>query len=653
VKAETWRSAESAIGRPRAVERASSKIDDRLAWLLRAMQALDDGRIGEIQRVAAEATSAGHADVGDLLTLLVAAPDRIDPTRLRREAKARGAGRDVATFPWLDVYRMTAAWRTGEPTPRPSSLAKASRGRAALDNCTRLLGPPAEKRPKKVYHSVTPRASQVAWALGHLLRGHHLCDDVLQRAFRADKALALPDARWPDLHGGGLEAWAAGQGALTRERVDQIFAIEDLGQLRRVTNQMSPRILELIRSGRAALAIDAVGALSAMWVEFAPHAREAFQLEALSLRLSAIETAGSTVDNEALRLLWLDRERLRPAERVLLAERLLEEPEFGMSDEPEDIALVAQAYALLALAVASPQEALVRCRRAPFSRVARGLQVEANRLDAPAVRVQTVRSGLELYQGGPVRRAIATARELCTTDLPHAVALAETIAWLLPQLPEARREQARWTELLGLLAGRTLTCEQWSRLLFAGSVPDEVRASVRAACAVCPPDQLGHALGAAARAGLPDVVAETTTRIGRELRRLDRASGVERGLDYVTSVFVGPGLEPAVWEALRPIESFVLRDGGKAVAVEASRLDLRSPRLPDLMTWLLGARERPEVAPARRAALEMLVSSVSRPGPFVDMIVDVVERQAPASLEELMAAIATAKHDLESSPVPF
>ena len=209
---QRWASAERTLGRSRALARAAGKLPERLGWLLRAIAALDEGSPDGVRGLADEAQAAGEAEIAAILRVALAAPDDLDPTGLRRDAKRAGLGAGM-TLPYLDLLRLFAARRAGAQTNRSAAIRQLEGERLLLYSVGQAMSTTAARVEwSPALNAVFPRAMQVIVAARVFEEGGHISAAYLERHF-GEALVELDPERWPDISarcaGASLDHWIA------------------------------------------------------------------------------------------------------------------------------------------------------------------------------------------------------------------------------------------------------------------------------------------------------------------------------------------------------------------------------------------------------------------------------------------------------------
>ena len=219
---ELWRGGEAALGRPRAVNRHAERLPRRLAWLLRALDAVHRGDRKEVGELHERLRKAGMDDMAWILqVVLMRSPER-DPTQIRLLAKQEGADRH-ARLPFLDLLRALAVRAGGRRGARSQKLTQMKRGRPLLEIALELFHPPRRTRDRRdgTFDAVLPwnKAAEtssrireiftMAWAVQNRMgKVRQVVQDCVGR-LRLDWSPEM----WPDLNSKGrdsvLQEWLA------------------------------------------------------------------------------------------------------------------------------------------------------------------------------------------------------------------------------------------------------------------------------------------------------------------------------------------------------------------------------------------------------------------------------------------------------------
>jgi hypothetical protein len=574
-----WRGGEGAIGRARAVERAAAQLGPRLGWLLQAIAALDGGSRAEVARVAAGARADGQADVAEVLELLLAPRAEIDPTTVRKQAKARGLGASGGV-PVLDLLRSLAVFRTGTESPPAPALRQAARTRPALAMVMELLTSRSDRVSRDpTLEAYLLRGAQVI-AVARMFRVYRQVDPAFLASNYDQDLLGLDSPRWSDLRaagqGGGEavarrlrgeEPWTDGHDRVAEWLYRQPDRKLWLGP-------MLQAIADLTSAGRLdrALGMAHVAAhLAAHAALSDPALRDlARQLVGLELRLRW--ALGGSDDPDVALALWNTR-ALAPAEQLRLAEQLLQGPVLEGPDAMEVAAVVAARSqnldavrdAVFALAEDRGASAAVRHQGPDPGRAA---LVEAW-LDAMHRPERAILAIPALVAGGQGAGAARVAQDL---DLDRPV----------PGLAEAA------CALAGVGVGALAAL---ARLVGAlGTVPDAVRTAAEQGLASPGADVVGAALALLAAGGQAERATSRIREEGRALRQMPAAAADERAATVVAAALThGEHAVGQVRPLVEPLARFVLREGPER-ALKAARA-VPASLWPGLVTLFLQLRD--------------------------------------------------------------
>ncbi len=210
---DAWKRAEEAIGRPRALERVAGRLPERLGWLLRGLSALDQGDRSAIADLASQAEVGGQGEIAVILRLVLADPDTLNPTAVRKAAKKAGLG-DGMTLPYLDLLRMVACRRAGKRVTKSTAMRALEKQRPLVQGLSHNLATTSDiNYAWTSIRRLSMRAEQTLAAMLMLHNGHRLTPRFLAHNFGSDE-LDLSAERWPDLGrtGSTMDAWIRGEG---------------------------------------------------------------------------------------------------------------------------------------------------------------------------------------------------------------------------------------------------------------------------------------------------------------------------------------------------------------------------------------------------------------------------------------------------------
>ncbi len=626
-----WARSEATLGRARAVERAAQALPPRLAGLLRALQALEDGRRDVVEATAADCRAAGCLEAAAVLELVLRDPEGCDPTVLRRDAKRRGEGAQVG-FAWLDLYRMAAAWRAGAPTRMAAGLRDDARARTSVRGVVRLVGKADHAPPGGRHPWVSPRAQQVVWAADHLLAYGHVQTGCVRHAFGSSARLTFPEERWP--MPSAIRAWATSGGPWTEAAEHEAEGYHHRPE--KAPGGLLPvlarRVVREIGAGNAGGVMAALDcAVDLALTQSSPLFR---QLAETWCRLSVVR---GEVD-EALELVWSERRQsLLPAERLHVARQLSSRAGAaaagGWAEGGEAIA-----HAAVYAALASPEpDGALRCLRRVDVDAARRALPDARGLARPSpVRVQLVRAalrGLEASAPPPYAEARAMAE---AGDRAEALALGAWLADALHGQAASPAELREWHRLVASLAGPGLSCEAWARLAVREApLPGELVAAAEQACVEAEAGALGFALQLAVRLASPQAEA-VQRRMGRLLR--ERAEGADDlALGWVIDVYSAPHAHPGFPRAVAPLVAFLAREGAhRLAALVSARHVAGSVDQAALIRWLLHDWSVPRTGEARWRLIRSALELDRMPGPLREAVERRVEGRRPRTLSDLL-----------------
>lgn len=664
--------AEATLGRSHALERALTHLDPRQAAILSAIAALDGGRRAEVERAAEAASAAGHADVAAVLELVLA-QGSVNPTRLRKDAAARGLG-SASKLPFPEMLRLLAVSRNGSRGQPAAELRQLCPRRPALDGyCTAL-----SSRAEQGYYftrlrELLPRAEQVCTTYMSLDRGVAIGPSWLGRLFERP-LLDLSPARWPDLgprtpehqlrsllsgngpwpvegeQGSELYRWLSGQP--TERRHAWVGAI--LGHLER-----------RVRAGRVAGLEGAIRLAQDLVERDARLSGLGAQLQQLQLRVEWV-TRGQ-VPGLLLAALWRERQAALPQPaRLALARRIL-----AADDEEIDSKVLDEAQ-LVVLAGSSDPDALSEALQVYDDALPEGWAARLGALGAPPERIEEIRA-LDLAFHGSAARA-----------LERVPALARAGGWEVAWRVVAAMNPA--TEL-GNAALRRASAAALEALLTGPPTADLTRAVLRLTGLSPPSAQsvaawlerwfsventeaawVGVGLALAGHFGPPERAQALVREEGRRLRRLPGPEADARVAAVLVRACDLPsgGLSESQAQQLEPLTRFLLR-GGPAAAIEA--LDRGAAGLEACtghINWYLAcAADQPEPERWRAWLARVIVQSLPVPAELLGELVADMDgklkkalarrpRGAAPLLEDVMAQIAeTIGRMLANDEIPW
>ena len=591
---DDWQGAEATLGRTRALHRAAEQLPPRLATLLQALEALEDGRRDEVRRVAELARAGGHEDVAMILELLLSPPAEVDPTALRKEGKRRGIDKDREA-PVLDLLRALAVAHTGELAPPPPALRAAQAGRPALAAAVRLFTSKANRvMTDRALRRWSPRAEQVQ-AVAHAHRlGARVDRAWVERNF-PPCLLALGQERWadlaPDEHTAtlqlrlaGKQPWDAGHDPssdwlihLPRERLQPW-----LSQILALLARSIPRGEVKGLAGAAHVGVHLAERLGKPLL--------ARQLMALDARLRWMDPFDGMDPDLVAMLFMLGPDEIGRGERTKLARAVLSFAH-GFGE-----ALMGEAAAWVAAITPDPEEAM-----ALHGEWLVELPSEIWKKTLLQAGAQPERLALITGADAARRLRFAELLEILSALPPQSDAtlcavggvLADRIQEKQRLRPRERKEVGR---VLGLLASGPATRGRLNllqRLLpWADAVPASVDAAVDAALSSVQElgsEARGSAIGLALTMGRTEPARAIVLQIGRQLRRMPPDAADDLALGVVAGA-IGPraiALDHPVHGILEPLSRFLLRAPDRALQA-SQRLGSASPQLSSgLFTWYL------------------------------------------------------------------
>lgn len=331
---EAWRCAEASIGDPAALEEACRELPPRQAWILRSIAALDHGDRRELGLLALRLLDAGEHDLVCLLRLTLIDPGEIDPTDVRRRAKAleipNGPG-----LPTLDLIRLFAVAMAGAKPSRPPSLASLARKRPVLDGVLPLLSSSFTLYEQlDLLLQFSRRLAEYWTVMASWTARHHDVRESL-RACMENPVASFPERDWPDLGGrqpgGGVERWLASPREQPwNPRIARQLELLCLGGTREVRRRILGGLLraihEILSEGHPAGATGAVDAaidLADSIAGLANHRVLQEQLVQLGMRLDWWG-AGGERPLDLLIAFWAEMRNASTAERQAAAREIIE-----------------------------------------------------------------------------------------------------------------------------------------------------------------------------------------------------------------------------------------------------------------------------------------------------------------------------------------
>ncbi len=253
---KAWKKAEPAIGHAARTRKVLRGLPPEQGRLLLVMDVLHRGRRSDLVRMAAQAREAGDGALAAVLEVLLAPAEQLDPTRVRREAKKAGTGLDVG-FPYLDLLRQLAAWRSGRA---PKSLPAPALARTAKERPLLAVAVDAQKGPglrtpsgqRKTYAD-WPRAFELWLAARYVQNDPHARGAGRRPVSPSERS--FPRSDWPDLAVASQESLLAR--CLEADTLDPallasckgVFRQLDQAQQRRWLRRMLQRLPREVRSG--------------------------------------------------------------------------------------------------------------------------------------------------------------------------------------------------------------------------------------------------------------------------------------------------------------------------------------------------------------------------------------------------------------------
>ena len=595
---QKWKRAASTIGRPRALERAANKLPDRLAWLLRGLGALDQGHRSAVREVARQAEAAGQGEVAAVLNVMLAAPDSLDPTAVRKEAKRAGLGAGMP-LPFLDLLRLLAAWRSGKRTIKNTALRRYEQHRPMLQALNHALSTSSSANYNwPNLHKLSLHADQVVAAVRQLDTYGHLDVRFIERNYSGD-LLRLTPARWPDLTPGMslVGAWRKGEG----DWPGHFPLPTDPAVQRRLLSGILIRMHQQIMDGRLA-------GLSSP--------AECVLVLAQDLGLHKLRPL---LNDLFLRLLWLDTQHVPPE----LLDRLLTRAR-----------TTAEVTALGALAVELEELTPRQLRAAIFWAAARPdaddaaevLQeildsVEPAQLPRHTLTKHLCDAGVDAWRRGWLEMVFDQYTEHSLQALqgltrlvehaPDLQALAERFSELVIELDlDSRSHRQACDAFLIALAGKSADPSVWGPLLSAEMPmhrwPAEVL-RVIAQIAARDPSGLSAAeqmvlLEASVIAGQEERTEALLKQIGRQLVRMrPQRDAVRHGLLLLGAICTA---EPRIAGAgVSALSRFVARQSPQARAEALASMDDSAP-VVGLLRWWNQTPEAGEIPDALKALVK-------------------------------------------------
>lgn len=586
MRASEWAGVDAAIGRPRALERVVERIPPRLAWLARALEALDDGRREQINAVARGAATAGFLDISWVLDVVLADPAKLDPTAVRKAAKTAGVDRD-ADFPFLDLLRSLTAYRAKRPSPPAAALRKACDAAIALKAATDTVT--ATGRSTYRYHNLEkrlPRAAQVATAAQRVRIGARVDRTWAKQAF----GTALVDydpARWPDLGGATPQAQILrriAEGTSWNDGHDVVCAwlyARPAVEQRAWLGVLVRHIAKQVAAGRVRGLLGAVEAAA----HLASHQRD---LADLTVQLTSLEARLSWLQGEATalpELLWKQRSRLAPAEILALAREITNIADIG------DPAVEREAYAFV-LAHPDTPLAVLNGLLEPFHLDRRALEAALAPCNPTPGRRDLVLALHAAAVGDAPRALLAVPRLVAAGQVEGAAHLAMSAFDAAERLDD-RAVAPVIAALTGTDAGPSILAV--ARLASAVRDRSAIAAAVRRWVNTPGPEPeiRGALIAAAALSGANDVITTLVADEGRRLRTLAPADAERRAIELIAAALdlTDAAIDAPLHEVLAPFDRFLRRNGddGALQAVQYVRVD--HPHAAGMVAWFLRHRD--------------------------------------------------------------
>lgn len=610
VALQAWDRADAALGGGQPIDAVAAALPDRQGWLLRGLSALEHGSADDLAQLAEAARQAGHADIALVLDVAAAPPADIDPSRVRQKAKRAGI-ENLPQLPALDLLRALAAFVSGEPGTGSPALRRLKNQRPALNATYTLLTSRSRTATSfPITNRYLPRAGQVALA-GGLLRRRYT--DPARYLDGADgKATVRVDEI---LSEGGLKLDADLVACLSGQRPwPPANSRGSTALLDAVSDKDKPAVLSLlVRTLQRRVAEGRYRRLTDMATSAARLATDqgdlglATQLVLLAAVLDSAD-APTSPPWSLLNALWRVRhQHLRPEEITLLAQALVCPSPL---DEEGPYFLQAATWLVAHEPEAAPTLGLILglLQGAPVPEVVHLLDTHG----ASEARILLTKATM-LGMRGDDAELLAMIPRL--VELGEMDGAARCLALCAPDFAGGRR-LARGAERAGRAAVRRGSeCGALLTLLIPlmRDIPDDILAAAEWVLTdERSPAQVGPLIALAVRLGRADLATDRVRQEGRRLRqeRTPRAAE-DHAMALIRSVVDvnAPPVDDPIFEVLRPLSSFVLREGpARALAVN-QRLGMGPRDLAGVAPWYLHHQDQLEAQPGWREAIVGLIAA--------------------------------------------
>jgi hypothetical protein len=599
-----WLTADVALSKQdgAAIEQAAAGLPPRLAVLLRCLAAIDLGEADGVAEAARAARAAGQCDIAAVLDVLLADAETLDPTAVRKAAKAAALHADTQVA-FLDLLRAFAARRTGSKSPMSAELREARRHNYALEAAAWLFTQHISQIDVRVGLGLRlPRAGQLFPLAQAAILGKEIDATAWRERFPVDLVHGGISAPPPtaDHHAQQLHRRLTGQTPWDDAHdPSSTWLYEAPASERRAW--LGP-ILRAIQVRLPAPSGDLSNFVHAAWhlAKEEPQLRDlATQLTLLEDRLKWLQDPGEP-ELRLLEELWRARESsLLPEERLHLAGLL-----WPILDEVEDERTRRSVAEVIIATTPDPEKAILAVGYAADGVRADVLLQNLKRRGAAEQRVQSVAAELamRLSDGrGIIQAALALLR---LGDFPGSF-----VAVRRARLARLRID----TGQLGLLASAASAlhtegaAELLSEALYIAPKDVQLRSMARRWVEGAPPELRRHAMRLAAGLGERSLLDPLATLEGRELRK-GGAEVEQRAASTVGLLcdFLEPS--PLMLETAAPFGRFLLRQGEAAALAWLERLPGAQPAADGYLAWWLARYSDVTDRPAMvKAALRYLM----------------------------------------------
>jgi hypothetical protein len=577
----TWQAAEERLDQPEELAKACEGLPARVGLVLRAMGALQAGHLGGIRQCAQDAQEAGFLDIAAILTLLLADPSTLDPTTIRRLAKAQGLGK-WASLPFLDLLRLTASARASKKCTASPALRKVARHRPLVAALVRNLT--SRKSTVWTFPELTdwsPRAEEIQALVRVVLTSRSQTLSMHQSLY-SDPLVQLTAGDWPDLFQpraetafyrrlAGGEPWHD-----DHDDVTSWMGQEPRHKRREFLATMLARLQSELSNGRHQSLVHLCHAAAHLAHDDGRVGDLCLQLRCLEQKLRWLENP-SQPSPRLLEALWLSHGgRLADPERLVLAHQIWELDPLHFA--PDTVQQVYVALLRLEPDVAVVDEVL-ESWLGLFS--GRSLVRKLTSVSLTKAR-RMLLHGLTADQRGDTRRVLQAASEVLNSGesdaaevlylkaLKHSSSLSQRDGGACEALLEA------W-----VLTGRDLA--GWCRLLGPApvglTVPPAVCQAVMSLARAAPASASSQALAlhAVYLVGNAPALQEFVRAEGRRLRRMRPVEAAEiRAAEIICRLYAQDGLFLAgdVRAQLSPLTRFVTRRGLQAARTAAQGIEV-------------------------------------------------------------------------------